>query len=76
MTSNPDSAVGEECRMVDLDTTVGEGARSLDLKAARILSEAVVSKWKVHRLREILPTTSWVPSYSKNPATQQKSSHV
>jgi hypothetical protein len=76
MTSNPDSAVGEECQMVDLDTTVGEGARSLDLKAARILSEAVASKWKVHRLWEILPTTSWVPGYSKNPATQQKSSHV
>jgi hypothetical protein len=61
MASNPDSTVGEDCRMADLDTTVEEGARSLDLKVARILSEAVAATWKVHRLREILSTTSWVP---------------
>jgi CubicO group peptidase (beta-lactamase class C family) len=47
--------------MADLDTTVEEGAISLDLKVARILSEAVAATWKVHRLREILSTTSWVP---------------
>jgi hypothetical protein len=74
--SNPNLAVGEECRIADLDTVVGEGARSLDLKATRILSEAEATMWKVHRLREILPTTSWVPSYSENPTTQQRLSHV
>jgi hypothetical protein len=47
--------VGEECWKADLDTVVGEGARSLNLKAARILLEVVAAMWKVHRLREILP---------------------
>jgi hypothetical protein len=41
--SNPDLYVGEECRKVDLDTTVGKGTRSLDLKAARILPKAVAA---------------------------------
>jgi hypothetical protein len=54
-TSNPNPVVGEECWKADLDTVVGEGARSLDLKAARILLEVVAAMWKVHRLREILP---------------------
>jgi hypothetical protein len=49
---------------------VGEGTRSLDLKADRILPEVVAATWKVHRLREILPTTAWVLGYSKNPVTQ------
>jgi hypothetical protein len=31
---DPDLTMGEECQMTDLDTTVGEGARSLDLLAA------------------------------------------
>jgi hypothetical protein len=48
----------------------GEGARSLDLKAARILSEVVAATQKVHWLQEIIPTTSWVLGYSENPATQ------
>jgi hypothetical protein len=60
--SNPDPAVGEECRKAGLDTTVGEGARSLDLKAARILLEAVAGTWKVQQLQEILHMASWVPS--------------
>jgi hypothetical protein len=47
--------VEEEYWKADLDIVVGEGGRSLDLKAARILSEVVVAMWKVHRLREILP---------------------
>jgi hypothetical protein len=69
MASNPYLAVGEECRKTDLDMAVGEGARSLDLLVARSLLEAVTATWKVHRLREILPMTSWVPSYSENPVT-------
>jgi hypothetical protein len=56
--NNPDLAVGDEYRMANVDTTVGEGAKSLDLKADRSLPEAVVATWKVHQLREILPTTS------------------
>jgi hypothetical protein len=74
--SNPDLAVEEECRKTDIDTAVGEGTRRMDLKAAKILLEAVATTWKVHRLREILPTTSWVPDYYENPVTQQRSSHV
>jgi hypothetical protein len=46
--SNPNLVVGEECQKDYLDKDVGEGARSLDLKAARILEEAVVATWKVH----------------------------
>jgi hypothetical protein len=74
--SNPDLIVGEECQKTDLGTTVGKGGRSLDPLVARSLSEAVAATWKVHRLREILPMTSWVTDYSKNPITQQRSSHV
>jgi hypothetical protein len=55
---------------------MGEGARSMNLKVARILPEAVVATWKVHRLWEILRTTSWESGYSENPVTQQRSSHV
>jgi hypothetical protein len=39
------------------DPAVREGARSLDRVAARCLLEAVAATWKVHWLREILPTT-------------------
>jgi hypothetical protein len=74
--SNPDSVVGEECRKTELDTAVREGARSLDLKAARSLPETVAATWKVHRLREIFLMTPWVPDYYKNPVIQQRSSHV
>jgi hypothetical protein len=41
--SNPDPTVREECRKADLDTAAGEGTRSLNLKAVRILSEAVTA---------------------------------
>jgi hypothetical protein len=67
MTSNPDLSVGEECLKADLDMAVGEDARSLDLKAVKILSEVVVATWEVHRWRKILSTTSRVPGYSENP---------
>jgi hypothetical protein len=76
MARNPDPTVGEECRKTNLDTTVGEGARSLDQKAARSLSEAVAAMWKVHWLREILLRTSWVPGYSGNHITQQRLTRV
>jgi hypothetical protein len=55
---------------------MGEGAKSLDLLAARSLSEAVVAMRKVHRMQEILPMTSWLPCYSKNHVTKHRSSHV
>jgi hypothetical protein len=55
----------------------GVDARSLNPKAARILSEAKAATWEVHRLWEILlPTTTRVPSYYENPVTQKKSSHA
>jgi hypothetical protein len=60
-TSTPDPSVGEECRKADLDTTVGEDARSLHLKATRILLDVVAAMWEVHRLREALPTALRVP---------------
>jgi hypothetical protein len=65
-----------ECWIAVLDTTMGEGARSLDLKVARILPKVVVTTWKVHQLWEILPTTTCVPGYFENPITQQRLSHV
>jgi hypothetical protein len=74
--SNPDPSLGEECRKADLDMHVGKDARSLDLKATRILPEVVAATWKVHQLWEILPMTSRVPGYSENPVTQQRSSRV
>jgi hypothetical protein len=61
----------------DLDTAVGADARSLDLKAVRILPEAVSATWEVHWLREILPTTSRVPDYSEKRVTQKdRAMHV
>jgi hypothetical protein len=42
--SNADPSMGEECQKADLNTAVGEDAKSLDLKAARILPEAVVAR--------------------------------
>jgi hypothetical protein len=68
--SNPDPAVGEECRKANLDMAVGEGARSMDLKRAKISSEVMAATWKVHHLQNILIMTSWVSDYSKNPVTQ------
>jgi hypothetical protein len=69
MTSNPNPSMGEECRKADLDTTMWEGVRNMDLKASRILSEEVVISWKVHWLWEILPMTSRVPTYFENRVT-------
>jgi hypothetical protein len=48
--STPDPSVDDECLQADLDTVVGEDARSMDLKAPRILPEAAVVTWEVHRL--------------------------
>jgi hypothetical protein len=50
---------------------IGADASSLDPKAARILLEAMAARWEVHRLREILPTTSRVLGYSKKPVTKK-----
>jgi hypothetical protein len=50
---------------------IGEDTRSLDLKTTRILPEAAVATWEVHRLREILPITSRVPGYYDNPITKK-----
>jgi hypothetical protein len=67
LASSPDPSMGEEGLQADLDTVVGADASSLDLKAARILSEAAT--WKVHWLREILPTVSRVADYSEKHVT-------
>jgi hypothetical protein len=75
-TSTPDLSVGEECLQADLDMAVGADASSLDPKAARILPEAVVVTWEVHRLWEILPTASRVPGYSEKCVRQKRSSHA
>jgi hypothetical protein len=69
--STPDPSVGEECLQVDLDTTVGADAKSLDPKVAKILSEAVAATPEVHQLREILPTALRVSGYSEKPVTKK-----
>jgi hypothetical protein len=74
--SSPDPSMGKECLQADLDTTVGDDASSLDLKAARILAEAVEATWEVHRLLEILPTALRMHGYSEKPITQKRSSHA
>jgi hypothetical protein len=74
MASTPNLYVGEEYRKAKLDMAMGEDARSLNLKTARILPEAVVATWEVHRLRELLPTTSRVHGYSEKHVTQKRSS--
>jgi hypothetical protein len=74
--STPDPSVVEECLQADLDTCVGEDARSLDPKASRILLEPVAAMWEVHRLREILPTALRVTGYSEKPVIQKRLSHV
>jgi hypothetical protein len=76
MASTPNPSVGEESLQADLDTAVGADARSLDRKACRILSKAVVATWEVHQLWEIIPTASWVPSYSEMPITQKRLRHI
>jgi hypothetical protein len=76
LASTHDLSVGEECLQADLDMVVGADASSLDLKAARILPEAVATTWEVHRLREILPTASRVPDYSEKSVIQKRSSHA
>jgi hypothetical protein len=72
LANTPDPSMGDECLQADLDTAIRADASSLDLKAARILLEGVAVTWEVHRLREILPTTSRVPGYSEKLATQKK----
>jgi hypothetical protein len=74
--TSPDPSVGEEGLQADLDMAVGVDASSLDPKSARILLKAVAATWEVHWLREILPTASRVPGYSKKLVTQNISSHT
>jgi hypothetical protein len=74
--STPDPSVGEECLQADLDTAVGVDASSLDLKAARIMTEAVMATWEVYQLWEILSTALRMPGYSEKPITQERSSHA
>jgi hypothetical protein len=74
--SSPDPFVGQECLQADLDMTVGADASSLDLKAARILTDVVAATWEVHRLWVILLAASRVPGYSGKPVTQKRSSHT
>jgi hypothetical protein len=74
-TSDPFRGGGEGLK-ANLDTAIGADAGSLDLKAARILSEVVAATWEVHRLWEIVPTASRVSGYSEKPVTQKRSSHA
>jgi hypothetical protein len=64
-------SMGEEGLRADLDTTVGADASRIDPTAAIILPEVVAATWEVHRLQEILPTTSRVPGYSEKLVTQK-----
>jgi hypothetical protein len=53
------------------------GARSLDQKAVRILSEEVTTTWEVHWLLEILlSTVAQVLSYFEKSVTQKRLIHV
>jgi hypothetical protein len=56
--SSPDPSVEEGGLQAVLDMAARANARSLDPKAARILPEAVVATWEVHRVREILLSTA------------------
>jgi hypothetical protein len=76
MASTPDLSMGEECVQADQDTSVGDDARRLDLKAARILPKVVAATWEVQQLWEMLPTALRVSSYFEKPITQKISSHV
>jgi hypothetical protein len=67
--STPNTSKGEECFQVDLDTAVVIYTNSLHPKAARIMLEAMVATWEVHRLLEIVPTTLRVPDYSEKHVT-------
>jgi hypothetical protein len=55
MASNLELALGEECWNTNLEAA---GTRSLHSMAAKIQPEVVAAMWKVHRLWEILSTTS------------------
>jgi hypothetical protein len=55
MASNLELALGEECWKTNLEAA---GTRSLHSMAAKIQPEVVAAMWKVHRLWEILSTTS------------------
>jgi hypothetical protein len=56
--------------------SVGEDARRLDPKAAKMLPEALVATWEVHRLWEILPIALRASGYSEKPVTQKRLSHI
>jgi hypothetical protein len=60
----PMVAVAASSLQDDQDTAIWADTRSLNPKAARILQEAMAATWEVHRLQEILPTTSRGPIYS------------
>jgi hypothetical protein len=67
-----DPSVGEGDLQVDLDTTVGEDARSLDPNVDRILLEEIAVTYEVHQQREILLSTGTrVLGYSEKPVTQK-----
>jgi hypothetical protein len=69
--------VGEAGLLAVLDTAAQADAKSLDPKAAKILSKAVAATWEVHRVWEILQSTATgVPGYYEKPVTQNRSSHA
>jgi hypothetical protein len=62
--NSPDPSVGEGGLRADLDMAAQADAKSLDPKEARILLEAGVATWEVHRVWEILLSTmARVPGY-------------
>jgi hypothetical protein len=75
--NSPDPSVMDDGLQADLDTIAQAHAKSLDPNVARILPEAVVATWEVHRVQEILlSTVALVPGYCEKPVTQKRSSHA
>ncbi len=65
----PMVAVAASSLQDDQDTAIWADTRSLNPKAARILSEVVAATREVHQLWEIMATTSRVLGYSEKPIT-------
>jgi hypothetical protein len=73
----PTVAPGEGGLQGVLDTAAQGDAISLDPKSARILPKTVAAMWEVHRVLEILlSTTVWVTGYCEKHVTQNRSSHA
>jgi hypothetical protein len=75
--NSPILSMGEGGLQAVLDMAARTDDKSLNPKAARILSKVVAAMWEVHRVWKILlSTTAWVPGYNEKPVTQKRSSHA